>query len=48
MSAFEQLDERARVLLKNLLDAATEKALLAYSKVDFVNFELLSNELQLW
>ncbi|KAJ6740895.1 hypothetical protein OIU79_000918 [Salix purpurea] len=27
------LDERAKVLLKSLLDAATEKALLAYSKI---------------
>ncbi|KAJ6733614.1 hypothetical protein OIU74_005400 [Salix koriyanagi] len=33
MSVFEQLDERAKVLLKSLLDAATEKALLAYSKI---------------
>lgn len=40
MSVFEQLDERAKVLLKSLLDAATEKALLAYSKVYFVNFVL--------
>ncbi|KAG5241857.1 serine-rich adhesin for platelet [Salix suchowensis] len=33
LSLILHLDERAKVLLKSLLDAATEKALLAYSKI---------------